>query len=416
MIKFLEWAESYYIKNGKVTNTFTLCRLSVTPVVQHYGSKSISEFGPLSLKFIREKMLELNLTRTHINKRVAVIKQAFRWGVENELVPADVLHALQAVTGLKAGRTTAKDNPPVEPVADDIVEKTIPHLPPIVADMVRIQRLIGGRPQDVCNMRVCDIQTDGDIWVYSLYTHKTEHRGKQRILPIGPRAQQILTPYLIQREEEPQAFLFSPIDTLRLQRAEKRRTRKTKVQPSQLNRAKAKPKRTPKDQYTARAYNRAITRACVKAGTTTTITGLTADTEYEFQVRASNNGGNSNWSESVIVITDYISTFRKRQRIFRCTGKTANSVSLAWNAVSDAIGYEVQYRQSGTTTWTNVSVSPVPHWAPNQLRHSAATEIADKFGVHHAKETLGHSSIRTTERYYIAPIPEKALEVAKKIG
>jgi len=29
MIKFLEWAESYYIKNGKVTNTFTLCRLSV---------------------------------------------------------------------------------------------------------------------------------------------------------------------------------------------------------------------------------------------------------------------------------------------------------------------------------------------------------------------------------------------------
>jgi len=324
MISFLEWAEGYYVKNGKTTDTFTLCRLSVAPVVQFYGQRPVSEFGPLSLKFIRDKMIESNFTRTHINKRVLIIRQAFRWGVENELVGADVLHALQAVPGLKAGRTVARDNPPVEPVADAIVEKTLPHLPPIVADMVRIQRLIGGRPQDICNMRVCDIQTDGDIWVYSPYTHKTEHRGKQRILPIGPRAQQILTPYLIQREGEPERFLFSPLDTLRLQRAEKRKNRKTKVQPSQLNRAKAKPKRTPKDQYTARAYNRAITRACEKGG--------------------------------------------------------------------------------------------IEPWSPNQLRHSAATEITDKFGLLHAKEVLGHSTVRTTERFYVAPLPEKALEVAREIG
>lgn len=324
MIQFLEWAKSYYVKNGKVTDTFTLCRLSVNPVVLHYGKKSVSDFGPLSLKFIREKMIESNLTRKHINKRVAIIKQAFKWGVENEQVPAEVYQALQAVSGLKVGRTAARDNPPVEPVADEIVEKTLPFLSSIIRDMVLTQRLTGMRPGEVCNLRACDIQKDGDVWSYKPHSHKMEHYEKTRMLPIGPRAQKILYPYLVQREEYPELPIFSPIDTLRFLRAERRQNRKTKVQPSQSNRAKANPKRTPRDRYDSRSYNRAIQRGCEKAG--------------------------------------------------------------------------------------------IESWSPNQLRHSAGTEIADKFGLLHAKEVLGHSSVRTTERFYVAPLPEKAIEVAKKIG
>jgi hypothetical protein len=58
-----------------------------------------------------------------------------------------------------------------------------------------VQRLISGRPQDIFNMRFCDVDRTGEIWKYTPYTHKTRHRGKIRMIPIGPKAQQILLKY-----------------------------------------------------------------------------------------------------------------------------------------------------------------------------------------------------------------------------
>ena len=55
-------------------------------------------------------------------------------------------------------------------------------------------------------------------------------------------------------------------------------------------------------------------------------------------------------------------------------------------------------------------------WSPNQLRHTAGTETTAQFSLEAAKEFLGHASIKTTEQYYVAPLPELAAEVARKIG
>ena len=63
-------------------------------------------------------------------------------------------------------------------------------------DMVRVQRYIGGRPQDIHNMRFCDIDRSTEIWRYIPFTHKTQKLGKIRMLPIGPKAQAILKNYL----------------------------------------------------------------------------------------------------------------------------------------------------------------------------------------------------------------------------
>jgi len=52
-------------------------------------------------------MIEVDLCRNEINKRIGRIKRMFRWGVENELVPSSVLHALEAIRGLAAGRSEA---------------------------------------------------------------------------------------------------------------------------------------------------------------------------------------------------------------------------------------------------------------------------------------------------------------------
>ena len=45
-------------------------------------------------------------------------------------------------------------------------------------------------------MRTRDIDTSGKIWEYRPESHKTEHHGKERVIFLGPRAQEIVRPFL----------------------------------------------------------------------------------------------------------------------------------------------------------------------------------------------------------------------------
>jgi len=259
-VHFLEWAEEYYVKNGQQTETFDHYKRAVALWVKHYGHESVDAFTPLSLVFLQKQWVEKGYARLTINFYVSIIKQAFKHGVKFGWVDAPVHYALQAVDNLKAGRTKAPEYRKVKPVDAEIVEKTLPFMPPIVADMVRIQRLCGMRPQDIRNMRSCDIDRTGDVWRYVPYTHKTEHKDKQRIIAVGPRAQAILMSYLLEKEDTPEAFLFSPKDTVHLQNIERRRNRKTlnkkgQVQPSQRDRSKP----NASDQYSRDTY-KALTK------------------------------------------------------------------------------------------------------------------------------------------------------------
>lgn len=53
-------------------------------------------------------MIAATLCRNVINDRTNRVRRTFKWGVENELVPATVLHALQAVSPLAGHRHTRR--------------------------------------------------------------------------------------------------------------------------------------------------------------------------------------------------------------------------------------------------------------------------------------------------------------------
>ena len=54
-------------------------------------------------------------------------------------------------------------------------------------------------------------------------------------------------------------------------------------------------------------------------------------------------------------------------------------------------------------------------WSPNQLRHSAATEVRREFGLEAAQVILGHSQANVTQVYAERDLA-KGLEVARQIG
>ena len=133
----------------------------------------------------------------------------FKRGVKYGWVDAYTRYALDAVENLKRGRTKAPEYRDIPPVDDAVVDRTLPFLPPIVADMVRVQRLCGMRPEDIRNLRLCDIDRRQKVWCYRPFSHKMDYKEQTRSIPIGPKAQAILTPYFAEKEETPEFFFQS---------------------------------------------------------------------------------------------------------------------------------------------------------------------------------------------------------------
>lgn len=259
--RFIAHAAEYYVRDGVPTGEAKVAELSVNAAVKQYGDLPAIEFGPLALEAVRDRMIADGLARKTINSRVRRIVAAFKWAAAKELIPSTTHHSLTMVSGLRAGRTKAPETAPVKPVDDDIVDATLPHLPPIVGDMVQLQRLTGMRPSEVCNLRPCDLDRSADVWTYTPASHKTQHHGKTRTVFIGERGQAILLRYLARRGD---AYCFSPADSEAKRRAEQFAARVTPLNQGDRpgTNVKDSPLRSVGDRYTKDSYGRAVARAC----------------------------------------------------------------------------------------------------------------------------------------------------------
>ena len=347
-VKFLDWAKSRYDKKG-----YSHCWAAMFFLTKYYGSVPVDDFIPVSLEQLQEQMaVEMaesptktgtkvkprkgGYARMTINRHIAIIKRAFRRGVANRWVSPLTHYALLSVETLKNGQRVAgvipTEHQKVPPVDIEVVKKTLPYFKSnVVKDMVRVQLLCGMRPQDVCNMRLRDIdrrpRADG-TWIYTPHTHKTAHKDKILQKAISPQAQVILTSYLLENEATPESFLFSPKVSMQQQSIDRRRNRKTlnkkgEVQPSQRNRRQSDRKRPPGDRYLESSYYHAVASACKRAG--------------------------------------------------------------------------------------------IPHWYPNQLRHTAGTVAKNLCGTEKAQVFLGHEHLSTTE-IYAEKNYDEAAQVALKVG
>lgn len=265
IVAYLKDAAKDYVKNGKPTRELPNIKAALRPVRELYGKEPAAEFGPLALEAVREKMIGYGWSRGNVNNMVDRVRRAFRWGVRKQLIPPAIIQALETVPGLRRGKCEANETDPIQPIADETVEATLPHLPAVVADMVRLQRITAMRPAELCIVRPCDLDRSGEVWIFKPASHKTEHHGKARLIPIGPKGQGILLRYLARDE---QMFCFRPCDSeaKRLNDRHESRTVPMSCGNSPGSNRVDRPKRQPGAVYTVDSYRRAIHRGCDRAG------------------------------------------------------------------------------------------------------------------------------------------------------
>jgi integrase len=280
-LAFLRHAETHYVKNGKPTSELHIMKAVIRPLNELYGLLPAKDFGPLALKAVRQKFVDLGWVRVSCNKSVNRIRHIFKHAVANELIEPTVLHKLQAVPPLLAGRTPAHDNAPRTAVSSEDIATVKKLVSTLIGDMIDVQRLTGARSGELLMLTTGLLNRSGEVWHAELRDHKTAHHHQSRTLHFGPQSQLILAKYLA---ADPDTPLFN---------------------------------------ITRTAYCRAITRACEKA--------------------------------------------------------------------------------------------EINRWVPHQLRHTAADNVRQTFGLEHTQSVLGHSSAKMSEHYAKAG-QAKAKEVALRIG
>jgi integrase len=265
LVAYLRHAQTYYSHGCRPGKEYRAMTDVAGPVATLYGHIPVNEFGPLKLKTLQQHLIQKGFCRNEINRRIGRVKRMFKWAVSEELANASVYHGLQAVPGLKRGRTEARESDPVKPVDTHFVEPVIRAVSPQVAAIIQLQLLTGMRPGEVLIMRPTDIDRTESIWNYTVPTHKNSWRGQKRTVPLGPKAQKIVSAFM---DRDPDSFLFSPAEA-EAWRDEQRflhRNRKTKVYPCELKKRvlrkkmarKRKPIKAPSHRYDIDSYRRAI--------------------------------------------------------------------------------------------------------------------------------------------------------------
>jgi integrase len=256
---WLAWAADRYANPETARNL----AYSLKPLLDLFGPEPAGAVGPKRIAEAQKAMAQVHgWTRQGILKATARVRQMFAWGVAQELIDPMHLVKVKAMQPLRHGAIEAPESPGIDAVPVEDVAATIPHLGETVRMMVRVQLLTGMRPAEVCAMTVADIdRSNPRRWVYRPSDHKMAHLKRVRAIPLVPEVIAILVP-LLRADGKP---IFSPADEIERWQKEKRARRKSKVQPSQVDRSKADPERCPGDQYDTRAYRKAITRACRRA-------------------------------------------------------------------------------------------------------------------------------------------------------
>ncbi len=343
LLHFLKHAARHYRRaDGTPTDQVAEYKNAVKPLHRLYGHAPAVEFGPLALKVVRKAYIDAGNCRTLVNSRVGKIKRVFRWAAEQELIPVTTFTALTTVAGLLRGRTEARESEPVGPVDPATVDATLAHMNRHVAGLVQFQRLTGCRPGEASAVRRCDIETSGDVWLFTPAQHKSRHKGKARIIAIGPKGQELLKTYFTADASD---YLFSPRRAAEEHNAARTANRRTPNYPSHAKhnaaRKKANPKRRPAARYTRVSYLTAVTRACDRAFLPV---GELAGREKESA---------ANW----------LSRLSPDQR--------------------DAV-----------KRWQRDH-----HWFPYQLRHAYATTVRKGHGLEAAQVLLGHERADVTQTY-----------------
>lgn len=194
---YCEWIKTYYRRaDGTPTSEQASIPLSLRAVRDLYGETPVTALTHADMVRTRETIISWGTcSRSTVNFYMARVRRMWEWALDQGLIPAKVKAELCQLQPLKPNRTTLREPVPVLAAPDDDIEAACAIAPENFADMVRVHRLTGMRPEELCAMTFEHIDRSRVPWVYRPPFFKTQWRGMVRAVLIGPKAREIISKY-----------------------------------------------------------------------------------------------------------------------------------------------------------------------------------------------------------------------------
>jgi integrase len=163
------------------------------------GRRAPIDTEPTRWELVQRHLAQSGKTRQTVAKYLKQVCAMFDWAAYQGWVRESVAHRLALLPRLP--QDAFRETEPIKPVDDESIRAVAQARPSRKRTrwMIRIQRLIGCRPGELCRMRWDEISrhpgSDGNRssrWHWRPSKHKTKHRGKSKLYVIGPRAQHML--------------------------------------------------------------------------------------------------------------------------------------------------------------------------------------------------------------------------------
>lgn len=213
---YLDHAKEVY--GDKERGEYANIKSATALLLEFCGAMSSTAFGPKALDDFQEWMKRHHKVRrdrngvvvwradrpvmpSYVNWVSSRIKRVFRWAERREFVAKGTWFSLRAVPGLRTNKRKKR------PVREAHFLAVLAEVSPMIAAMLRIQWHTSARSGSVCRARRSQFEIVGDLW-YWRPRHKQEHTGEELIVPIGPRLQGALRPFIDGCEARD--YIFSP--------------------------------------------------------------------------------------------------------------------------------------------------------------------------------------------------------------
>lgn len=165
-------------------------RTASAAAVAVLGRRARAEADPTRWELVQQKLAADGKTRQTVAKYMKHVLKMHKWAAYQGWISESIAQRMAYLPGLPDD--VCREAEPIRPVSDESVSAVADAAKGRIRWMIRIQRLIGCRPGELCRMRWDDIQKRNGNWHWRPRKHKTKRRRKNKLYVIGPRARQLL--------------------------------------------------------------------------------------------------------------------------------------------------------------------------------------------------------------------------------
>jgi len=161
---YIAWARARYRRSdGAPSSQVHVVENALRALVRMHPTMPAEDMNAARLQGVRQAMIDQGFVRKTVNSYTTTIKHMFKWagqqGVLNPLVYAGLL----IVGALRAGEFGVREGRTVRPAAAQHVQAALDHAPPTLADMIRLQALTGMRPGEVVALSPAEVDREGVV-------------------------------------------------------------------------------------------------------------------------------------------------------------------------------------------------------------------------------------------------------------